>query len=1046
MQEEQQDTVVDYLRRVTAELRRAHRRIEELESASPAAPDAGGGPGADPVAVVGMGCRLPGGVFSPDDLWHLVATGGDAVTGFPADRGWDLPALLAGSTARGGGFLTGADEFDAAFFGIAPREAAAMDPQQRLFLEVAWEALERAGIDPLALRGSRTGVYAGTYQWDSGRPGPGTGDGAGHVMTGTASSVLSGRLAYVLGLEGPALTVDTACSSSLVALHTAVQALRAGETELAVVGGVTVLSDPAVFTEFSRQGGLAPDGRCKAFSAVADGTGWSEGVGVLVVERLSDARRHGHPVLALVRGSAVNSDGASNGLTAPSGRAQRQVVRQALAAAGLDPADVDAVEAHGTGTRLGDPVEAQALLATYGQGRERPLLVGSLKSNIGHTQAAAGVAGVIKMIQAMRHGTLPRTLHADEPTTAVDWTTGRVELLREPVDWPATGRARRAAVSAFGISGTNAHVVLEEAPAPVEEPASQAPPAPRAVPWPVSARTAAARAEQITRVRASAAGHDPLAVGHSLAAGRSVFEHRAVLLGSAEGAPVLAEGVAAEEPPPLAVLFSGQGSQRLGTGRELAVRFPVFADALDEILDLLGPEVRAVLWGGDEQALHRTGFAQPALFAVEVALYRLVESWGVRPEYLIGHSVGEIAAAHVAGVLTLPDACRLVSARARLMEGLPAGGAMVAVAAGEDDVRPLLTGDVALAAVNGPRSVVLSGPERAVGSVAARLAADGHRTARLRVSHAFHSPLMDPVLEPFRAAVADLGFAEPAVPVVSDVTGRLAGPGELTDPGYWVRHLRETVRFADGVRTLAAQGVGAWLEIGPGGVLAAPAQENLPPDATVTPLLRGDRGEELSAVTALARLHVHGVPVDWTALFAGTGARRVDLPTYPFQRQRFAPRRGPAGDRAADGDFLTAVGRTEPARLAERLGVPEAAVRTVVPALLSWRSRHRDRAAVDCLRHREEWRPRALPRAEVSGTWLLLHPEHDDEDAWTTALADALGPRAVRVPCPAGADRAALAARFEAEAGRTPVTGVLCLTAPGLPGLLTTAAVVQATG
>ncbi|MFC8241647.1 type I polyketide synthase [Streptomyces chartreusis] len=1113
MQEEQQDTVVDYLRRITAELRRAHRRIEELESdRAPGAPDD------DPVAVVGMGCRLPGDVTSPDDLWRLVDTGRDAVTPFPADRGWDLPALLAASTARGGGFLDGADAFDAEFFGISPREAATMDPQQRLFLEVAWEALENAGIDPQSLRGSRTGVYAGTYQWDSGRPGPG--DGAGHVMTGTASSVLSGRLAYVLGLEGPALTLDTACSSSLVALHTAVQALRTGESELAVVGGVTVLSEPAVFTEFSRQGGLAPDGRCKAFSADADGTGWSEGVAVLVVERLSDARRHGHPVLALVRGTAVNSDGASNGLTAPSGRAQQQVIRQALAAAGLGPADVDAVEAHGTGTRLGDPVEASALLAAYGQDRERPLLLGSLKSNIGHTQAAAGVAGVIKTVLAMRHGRLPRTLHADDPTDAVEWTAGRVELLRQAADWPRTGRPRRAAVSAFGISGTNAHVVLEAAPEPEPEPAPEPDPEPQlaperapepepapepapdlqlaperalapqpspatgqspataqspepapsperapspapapspepapspahAVPWPLSARTADALTDHITRVRERAAGLDPFDVGHSLAAGRSSFEHRAVLLGSAPDTPPLAEAVAGDEPC-VALLFSGQGSQRLGMGRELADRFPVFEAALDEVLAELDPNVRSAMWGQDEKTLHRTEFAQPALFAVEVALYRLVASWGVRPEYLMGHSVGEIAAAHVAGVLSLADACRLVSARARLMQDLPAGGAMVAVAAGEDEVRPLLTDGVVLAAVNGPRSVVLSGPDQAVDALTARLAEAGHRTARLRVSHAFHSPLMDPALEPFRTAVAELSFAEPALPVVSNVTGRIAEPGELTTPDYWVRHLRETVRFADGVRTLAEQGVGAWLEVGPGGVLAALAQETLPPDAVVTPLLHGGPDEEHSAVTALARLYVHGVPVDFTALFAGTGAERVALPTYPFRRSRFPFRHA---DRETDGtDLWSALGRTEPAALAGRLGVTEDAVRSVVPALLSWRSRHRSRTALDALRHREHWQPHTFPSpGGRTGPWLVLLPEHDAP--WAAALTDALGTAALPVRCPAGADRATLTALLRETAGDSEPAGVLSLIAladsdaADVPaGLLATLTAVQATG
>ncbi|MEU1806700.1 type I polyketide synthase [Streptomyces sp. NPDC019937] len=1064
MPEDQQGKIVEYLRRVTADLRRARARVEELEQRA-----------GEPIAIVGMGCRLPGGIGSPEELWELVRADGDAITGFPTDRGWDLSALHGdgpgGSPTHEGGFLAGATEFDPGFFGISPREAAAMDPQQRLLLEVSWEALERAGIDPLTLRGSRSGVYVGTYHWGYRQPPDADGDDQqGHVMTGTAASVLSGRLAYTLGLEGPAVTVDTACSSSLVALDMAVRSLRGGESSLAVVGGVTVLSDPAIFPEFGRQGGLAPDGRCKAFSEQADGTGWSEGIGVLVVERLSDARRHGHPVLAVVRGSAVNSDGASNGLTAPNGTAQERVIRQALENAALTTSDVDVVEAHGTGTRLGDPIEAQALLATYGQGREpdRPLWLGSLKSNIGHTQAAAGVAGVIKMVQAMRHATLPRTLHAETPSTRVDWSAGRVALLRETIAWPETGRARCAGVSSFGISGTNAHVVLEQAPetpgAP-GAPESDAAPVrvvPDAVPWVVSARTGAALDEHLLRVRSLRGGPaSPADTGFSLAKGRSVFEHRAVLLGSAEGAPELARGVAAERP--LAVLFSGQGSQRIGMGRELHARFPAFAEAFDAVLVELSEHLpppgttgllRDVIWGEDAERLNRTGFAQPALFAIEVALFRLAETWGLRADYLAGHSIGEVAAAHVAGVLSLADACALVAARARLMQGLPGGGAMVAVEAAEDEVRPLLSGEVSVAAVNGPSSVVLSGEENAVEEVAARL--EGRRTRRLAVSHAFHSALVDPMLEEFRAAVGGLTFHEPRIPVVSNVTGRLATDGELGSPDYWVRHVRETVRFADGVRAIAAEGAGAWLELGPNGVLTAMAQESLAPDAVVVPLLREDIGEELAAVTALARLHVSGVAVDWPELFADTGAHRVDVPTYPFQHQRFAPVADtPVRDAGgAEAEFWAAVEREDVASLATNLDADAAVLRVVLPALSSWRTRHRQRSTVDSWRHREAWRRRSFPPGKASGTWLVVTPPGGPDEDWNSTVADALGPDTVRIEA-READRTALAERLTTATGGLPsLAGVVSLLAAdesaddtAVPaGLVRTTTLVQALG
>ncbi|MEV4311988.1 SDR family NAD(P)-dependent oxidoreductase [Actinocrispum sp. NPDC049592] len=835
----------------------------------------------DPIVIVSMGCRYPGGVNTPDQLWELVLNEADGITEFPANRGWDLDALFdpnrphgGTSAARKGGFLHDAGEFDAAFFGISPREALSMDPQQRLLLETAWEAIERAGIDPTSLRGTQTGVFTGLSYHDYA---PGALDfpeeSIGFLGTGIAGSVLSGRVAYTLGLEGPAVTMDTACSSSLVALHLAAQALRAGECSLALAGGVTVMATSGAFAGFSAQGGLAPDGHCKSFADAADGTGWSEGVGILVLERQSDAIRNGHEILAVVKGSAVNQDGASNGLTAPYGPSQQRVIRAALGAAGLSTADVDVVEAHGTGTVLGDPIEAQSLLATYGRNREQPLLLGSIKSNIGHSQAASGVAGVIKMVYAIRNNLAPKTLYVDAPTTHVDWTAGSIELLTEARPWPEVDRPKRAGVSSFGISGTNAHVIIEEAPV-VEVPERVETPA--VVPWIVSAKTEEALAEQIDLVRG--AGHSAVDVGFSLATGRGTFEHRAVLLaagetGTAEVSEV-ARGVATSGQ--LAFLFAGQGAQRLGMGRDLHERYPVFASAFDEVLALLTPELRDVMWGSDEEALNQTGFTQPALFAFEVALYRLAESFGLRPDHLAGHSIGEIAAAHVAGVLSLPDAAKLVTARARLMQALPAGGAMVSLRATEAEVLPLLTEKVGIAAVNGPNSVVIAGDETAVLAIAARF----EKTKRLRVSHAFHSPLMDPMLDEFRAVVAELTFNEPKIPMVSPVD----------EPEYWVRHVREAVRFADHVTAVREAGATRFAEIGPDGVLTAVAQESLAGDEILVPLVRKDRDEEKSLLSALSRLHVNGVEVDWPAFFTGTGARKVALPTYPFQRQWYWPR------------------------------------------------------------------------------------------------------------------------------------------------------------
>ncbi|MGA5817684.1 type I polyketide synthase [Kitasatospora sp. NPDC094028] len=905
------------------------RRIRELIAGpdeAPAAPVAVREVSEEPIAIVGMSCRLPGGVATPEDLWRLVADGADAITGFPEDRGWQVGADAGFAAA--GGFLAGAAHFDAGFFRISPREALAMDPQQRLALETVWEALENAGQDPARLRRTDTAVFLGAMAQDYLPRLQEVSDSlAGYALTGGSGSVVSGRIAYTLGLEGPAVTVDTACSSSLVALHLAAQALRSGDCSLALAGGVTVMSTPGMFVEFARQGGLAGDGRCKAFAEEADGTGWSEGVGVLVLERLSDARRNGRRVLAVLRGSAVNQDGASNGLTAPNGPSQERVIRAALANAGLTPAGVDAVEAHGTGTGLGDPIEAQALLATYGRERAggEPLWLGSLKSNIGHTQAAAGVAGVIKMVQAMRHGVLPRTLHAERPTSKVDWTAGRVSLLAEQRDWPAADRPRRAAVSSFGISGTNAHVIIEQGDA-VEPVTEAAGPARGELVWTVSAHSAKALAGQARKLAdaAAVAEADPADVALSLATRRSVLDHRAAIVG-ADRAELLAglraladgrrdPGVATGHtaaPPVVGVLFSGQGSQRLGMSRELVAAFPAFAAAWREVCAALDPLLEHPLdevvgaEPGSEQAalLDETAMTQPALFAFEVAAYRLLTSLGIEPAIVVGHSIGELAAAHVAGVFSLADAARLVAARGRLMGELPRGGAMVAVQADEDEVRAALAGherDASVAAVNGPAAVVISGVEEVVTGIAAELAAKGRKTTRLRVSHAFHSPLMDPMLDEFRRVAESVAYAPPRLAVVSDVTGAVAGPGELEQPEYWVRHVREAVRFADGVAAAVKAGAEALVEVGPDGVLAAMAAEPLA-DAGLTaiPLARKDRSETRAAAEALARLHVAGVPVDWPAHLAALGrpGRPVDLPGYAFEPQRYwAQPECPKGD------------------------------------------------------------------------------------------------------------------------------------------------------
>ncbi|WP_328973710.1 type I polyketide synthase [Streptomyces sp. NBC_00239] len=875
----------------------------------------------EPIAVVSMACRYPGGVSSPEELWDMVREGRDVVGEFPTDRGWrDLydadPDAVGRTYTKQAGFLKDVAGFDAEFFGISPREALATDPQQRLMLETAWEAFERAGIVPADVRGTDVGVFAGIssteYGWRFLESAPT--DLEGYLLYGSSLSVASGRVSYELGLTGPSVSVDTACSASLVALHQAVQSLRSGESSMALAGGALVLSTPAALVEFARQGALSPDGKCKAFSDAADGTGWAEGVGWVLLERLSDARRNGHPVLAVIRGSAVNQDGASNGLTAPNGRAQEKVIRRALANAGVEASEVDLVEAHGTGTKLGDPIEAGALLATYGKDRAegRPLWLGSLKSNMGHAQAAAGVGGVIKTVMAMRHGYLPKTLHVDAPSRHVDWASGGVELLTEGREWTRADGPRRAGVSSFGVSGTNAHVILEEA--PQEDAAPE--PAPGAgvvgglVPWVLSGKSAAVVERQAERLRAFVAADpaaDLAAIGASLLSSRSRFEHRAVVLGrdrdellgglaslsgGAESTAVV-RGTGGTRGGAVFV-FPGQGSQWVGMGRTLYEAFPAFAQSIDAcdaaLSEWIDFSVLDVVRGAEgAPSLDRVDVIQPTLFSVMVSLAALWRSWGVEPAAVVGHSQGEVAAAYVSGALSLRDAAKTVALRCKVMMDLLGHGAMALVAESAEVVAERLApweGLLSIGVVNGPRSVAVSGDPEALDAFVETMKADEVQVRKLQAAYASHSHYVTPYRERLLEALADVSPQASQVPFYSTVYAEAIDTTRL-GAEYWYSNLREQVRFEATVRQLTEDGFRVFAEMSPHPVLTASVQEIVEDldDAVVLSSTRRDRPEAETVLGSLAQLHVRGGSVDWDALL-GTHPR-VDLPTYAFRRQRY---------------------------------------------------------------------------------------------------------------------------------------------------------------
>ncbi|WP_026411151.1 type I polyketide synthase [Actinomadura oligospora] len=1004
---DREERLLDYLKRVTGDLRQTQRRLKDAESAA-----------REPVAIVGMACRLPGGVSTPEDLWEVVTEGRDAVTGPPGDRGWDLDGLYhpdpehpGTSYVREGGFVHDAGEFDAAFFGIGPAEALGMAPQQRLALELSWEAVERAGVDPRSLRSAPVGMFLGCDGFDYCLSATDVPPGSeGYFTIGNSASVTSGRVSYALGLEGPALTIATACSSSLVAVHLACGSLRRGESTLALAGGAHVMASPAPLIGFSEMRALAPDGRSKPFSAKADGMTLAEGAGVLLLERLSDARRNGHRVLAVIRGSAVNQDGASNGLTAPNGPSQERVIRAALADARLPASEVDAVEAHGTGTPLGDPIEAGALLATYGSDRPegRPLWLGSVKSNIGHTQMSAGVAGVIKMVMAMRHGVLPATLHIDEPSGYVDWDTGGLRLLTEARPWSRTGRLRRAGVSSFGFSGTNAHLILEEAP---EEEPDATPPHDGVLPWVLSARSAAALRAQAGRLRdvvADGSGPSAVEVGWSLLKTRTLFEHRAVVVGEdraaaltalAEGMPhpSLAIGVTGSAGPGPVLVFPGQGSQWPGMGAALLDESPVFAARMAECEQALAPHVdwslRDVI-RGDGSELSRVDVVQPVLWAVMVSLAAVWADHGVKPAAVVGHSQGEIAAACVAGALSLDDAARVVALRSKALRKLAGGGAMASLGVGAEQAEALLTGEVTVAAVNSPSSTVVSGPPDQVAAVVASAQEQGLRARMIDVDYASHGPQVDQITGELRDVLAGV-TASAGGPFYSTVTGERLDSTAL-DTEYWITNLRQPVRFTEAVGALLDDGHRVFIEASPHPVLTTALEETFEDGggAAAVPTLRRDHGDLTQLALALARAFGVGASVDWARWYPTDPAPRVvELPTYPFQRQRYwvehAATVPPGGGHDADEAALwQAIEDQDTAALAETLRLDGADLRSVLPALSQWRRAHRERQALNACRYRIGWKNVRVPAATgLEGTWLVLVPEtHRDGPEAEVAL------------------------------------------------------------
>jgi acyl transferase domain-containing protein len=897
-----EDELLGYLRKATAELAQTRARVRGLEQSLHG-----------PIAVVGLACRFPGGVRSSEDLWKLVEDGTDAISPFPQDRGWDREGLLhpdpdnRGTTyVDHGGFVDGIADFDAAFFGISPREALAMDPQQRHLLEVTWELFEDAGIDAMSLRRSDTGVYIGanvndyvTYVMTDPRF-------EGYVGLGNSACVISGRLSYTFGFEGPAITVETACSSSLVAVHLACQGLRQGDCSLAVAGGAALMSTPMSFVEFSRHQGLSPDGRCRSFSSTADGTSWSEGVGLVLLERLADAERLGHDVLAVVAGSAVNQDGASNGLAAPNGPAQRRVIRQALKSARLSPAQIDVIEAHGTATVLGDPIEAGALFETYGRDRDpaRPLWLGSMKSNIGHAQAAAGVGGVIKMVEAMRHGVMPATLHVAQPSPQIDWTSGAISLLTETREWDRDGdEPRRAAISSFGMSGTNAHLILEEhrPPVPSDGVAPGADDDGTAV-WVMSARSRAALVRQGARLLDVASEHDAAGVARSLAR-RATLDHRAVLRGDRgeliAGLDALATGathpglvVGRVTPGKVAFVFAGQGSHRPGMGRHLHETYPAFAEALDDVCQrfdgLTERPLRDVMFSDDAGPLESTLYAQPVIFAHQLALATLLRERGLEPDVVLGHSIGELTAACVAGIFDLDDACTIVGARAASMEAMPEG-AMIAVHAPADAVRDLVLddGSISFAAFNGPAAVVLSGDPASVRACAGRLDSAGIEHTRLRMRRAFHSRSVDStVLEPLQAALAGVRPMVPSVPLISTLSGSLDDQHECGTTDYWLRQARRPVDFLGAVASAEALNVRTFVEIGASAGLTAVGSDALHSRSSAFVNVQHAADDQVATFeAALARLWTRGCAVE-LAPDAPAG-QRIRTPYYSFERRRF---------------------------------------------------------------------------------------------------------------------------------------------------------------